>query len=116
MSARPWPPRRAGCAGDCQPGRRQCDSPIDPIDSLLRRADTDPSLPIGQHEPERVPLKLGGLELAILLVLGVAALVLAVHHAAARTQPQPHPRAAQPDRPGCLSIPTPGRARHPTTT
>lgn len=86
MSARPWPPRRAGCAGDCQPGRRQCDCPLDPIDRLLRRADTDPSLPIGQDEPAPVRRRAlvpwlrahAGAVFLVALVLAVGGLLLAV--------------------------------------
>ena len=84
------------------------------VDTLQHRADTDPAMPLGQDEPDRASQMLGGLLLAVLLVLAVAAAVLLAHYTAARTQPLP--RAAQPDRPGCLSIPTPGQARHPTTT
>jgi hypothetical protein len=62
------------------------------------------------------PLKLSGLALAVLLVLCIAAAVLVAHYfASARAATEPPPRAAQPDRPGCLSIPTPGTARHPLT-
>lgn len=83
------------------------------VDTLQQRGDTSPARPPGQDEPERAQQMLGGLLLAVLLVLAVAGAVLLAHYAATRTQA--HSRAAQPDRPGCLSIPTPGKARHTLT-
>ena len=58
MSTIQWPPRRAGCQGDCNQGRSTCDCGLNRreglqrVDTLRDRADTDPSLPIGQDEPD----------------------------------------------------------------
>ena len=91
-----WPPRRAGCSGDCQQGRAPCDCGLDQreglhaIDTLLQRADCDPALPLGQDEPsppDRSHEMLGGLLLAVLIVAAVAAAVLLVHWAAGGDEP-----------------------------
>lgn len=100
-----WPPRRAGCSGDCQQGRAPCDcldqrEGLHAIDTLLSRADTDPSLPIGQDEPSE-PRKLGrevldwigchfGLVALIVAVLAVVSAMLTVHVLAGQ-QEQPEP-------------------------
>jgi hypothetical protein len=83
------------------------------VDTLQKRGDTSPARPPGQDKPERAEQMLGGLLLAVLLVLAVAGAVLLAHYAATRTQV--HSRPAQPESPGCLSIPKPGKARHTLT-
>ena len=97
-----WPPRRAGCSGDCQQGRAPCDC-LDQREGLqridtLRRADCDPALPLGQDEPSE-PRKLGravldwihthfGWLVLIVMVASVAAALLTVHfRASAQTEP-----------------------------
>lgn len=90
----PWPPRRAGCSGDCQQGRTACDC-LDQREGLqridtLRRADCDPALPLGQDEPSepnRSHEMLAGLLLAVLIVAAVAAAVLLVRWAAGADEP-----------------------------
>lgn len=97
-----WPPRRAGCSGDCQQGRAPCDcfdqrEGLHAIDTLLQRADTDPSLPIGQDEPSE-PRKLGrevldwidrrfGWVALIVAVLAVSGALLTVHALAGQSEP-----------------------------
>ena len=102
-----WPPRRAGCSGDCQQGRAPCDCGLieregfAAIDTLLRRADTDPALPIGQDEPSE-PVRLGravldwigchfGWVSAVVAVLAVAAALLTVHFLASAQPAQSVP-------------------------
>lgn len=98
-----WPPRRAGCSGDCQQGRAPCDCGLDQreglhaIDTLLRRADCDPALPLGQDEPSE-PKKLGrevldwidrrfGWVALIVAVLAVSGALLTVHALAGQSEP-----------------------------
>ena len=99
-----WPPRRAGCSGDCQQGRAPCDCGLDPIDTLLRRAGTDPALPIGQDEDSE-PVRLGrqvldwigchfGWVSAVVAVLAVAAALLTVHFLASAQPAQSAPARA----------------------
>lgn len=90
-----WLSRRAGCSGDCQQGRAPCDCGLieregfAAIDTLLRRADTDPALPIGQDEPSE-PVRLGravldwlrchsGAVVFAVIVASVVAALLTVH-------------------------------------
>lgn len=94
-----WPPRRAGCSGDCWQGRAPCDCALiqreglSAIDTLLQRADCDPALPIGQDEdsdpgkPSRSAEMLGGLLLALVIVASIAAAVLLAHWAAGDDEP-----------------------------
>lgn len=98
-----WPPRRAGCSGDCQQGRAPCDcldrrEGLHAIDTLLSRADCDPALPLGQDEPSE-PRKLGravldwlrcnsGIVVLAVIVASVTAALLTVHfRASAKTEP-----------------------------
>ena len=104
MSTIQWPPRRAGCQGDCNQGRSTCDCGLNRreglqrVDTLRDRADTDPSLPIGQDEPSE-PRKVGrealdwigrhfGVISLIVAVLAVVGAMLVVHfRAPAQTEP-----------------------------
>lgn len=99
-----WPPRRAGCSGDCWQGRAPCDCALiqreglSAIDTLLQRADCDPALPIGQDEDSE-PRKLGravldwihthfGWLVLVVMVASVAAALLTVHfRASAQSAP-----------------------------
>lgn len=97
-----WPPRRAGCSGDCQQGRAPCDCGLDQREGLsvidtLRRADCDPSLPIEQDEPSE-PKRLGrevldwidrrfGWVALIVAVLAVSGALLTVHAMAGQSEP-----------------------------
>lgn len=98
-----WPPRRAGCSGDCWQGRAACDCALiqreglSAVDTLLQRADCDPSLPLGQDEPSE-PKKLGravldwidrrfGWVALIVAVLAVSGALLTVHALAGQSEP-----------------------------
>lgn len=98
-----WPPRRAGCSGDCQQGRAPCDcldqrEGLHAIDTLLQRADCDPSLPMGQDEPSE-PKRLGrevldwlrcnggAVVAAVILAATVCALLTVHFRASAKTEP-----------------------------
>lgn len=103
MNSLNWPPRRAGCSGDCQQGRAPCDcldqrEGLSVIDTLLQRADCDPALPIGQDEPSE-PVRLGravldsmrrhsGAVVFAVIVVSVVAALLTVHfRASAQSAP-----------------------------
>lgn len=102
---RQWPPRRAGCSGDCWQGRAPCDCALiqreglSAIDTLIHRADCDPALPIGQDEDsEPIARDLGrevldwihtrfGWLVLVVMVASVAAALLTVHFRASAAEP-----------------------------
>ena len=102
MSTIQWPPRRAGCQGDCNQGRSTCDCGLNRreglqrVDTLRDRADTDPSLPIGQDEPEDGRARMAvewvarhfGVISLVVAVLAVVGALLIVHFGVA-VQPEP---------------------------